>query len=1154
MLLNLILGGAGSGKSKLSEDKIRESINTGKRALVIVPERFSHVEERTLIESFGGLGLFKIEVTTFSKMTRRIVLGKDKLLPSGKQMLIMKAAKENKSAGDGIFEGIYNLSGFAEKISDTIDELKKNMITPEDILSQNQNGILGRKIDAIGNIYKTYQEYLGEKYSEPDENLLRLSNVILEEGGFSDTDIYIDGFSDFMAAHYGVIESLVKMANSVTVMLTLPKKASYNPDGIFMPVLESYDKLLEIAKNLGASVNKEILDGEYDYVKSEDIKYFLSNYEEVNCQNVPDVKNISVNTVFDRHEEIKHLASGILKEVRDNGLRYRDIGVIAGDLGKYLHIIETVFDEYKIPYAVDSSTPALSHPAVRIALLAFRVIKDNFSFNSVFEYLKSGYIYEKDGSIIKRISQDDIDTLELYVKSRGIRGRAKWLQESDWTYIKKGVFDEATSSKTREEDISHIDSLRRKVMEPFAVFYEKIKGRQKVRGFASSLYEFLSDIHIFDGLLIEKKHFEDKNMLDDAALLESVWNVIINTLDQAVMTSGDEYMSRDDFLSLLETGLSMETLDSVPPGIDRVSIGRADVTRPVLVKALFAIGAVKGEMPKDSDSYGIITDSERMMLSEDGFNILKTNDTRKKLSEFNLFSSFTAAGERIYITYPEILDDGEEAISSEIVSDIVRMFGITPQRLSKEQEVLDSLSSASGVYNKMVYELSSDLPEERREFWEDFKVDGFKNTDNSFSLEKAQEDSDLSIFYDLDMAESDIFARIKKYKNGGIKISKEIAEKLYKNKAYSISALQKFNECPFSYYATYGLKIDSDSDSERRVESSDIGTMIHWAVSEFCKEVQENKESVKDKKECWDNLNKEKLDAILSGLMEEIKEKTISSNPNMSDVKISLILKKAERTIKRSLDVIKDSITKGEFAALDFEKEFDFNLSSRENELKLRGIIDRIDIAETDEGELIRIIDYKTGSKTFSVSGICNKTDLQLMVYALAAEDMYKKENAKVTSLMYNTIRDELTKTDGDLAVSVKSAPLDGIIICENEDTKDQEILYHDRTLSDGGVSSQFLPLSTKKAGGLKKSGMILSRKQFDLLKSYVKKTAIETDKLIKNGDISPYPLGNDEYSPCAWCKFSSLCLFDNQNDKAREKVTSNSKAWEMMESEAGNE
>ncbi len=1147
MLLNLILGGAGSGKSGLVETKIRESLNNGKRALVIVPERFSHVEERTLIDVFGGLGLFKIEVTTFSKMTRRIVVGKDKLLPSGKQMLIQKAAKENKLSGDGIFEGIYNLSGFAEKISDTIDELKKNMITPEVLLSEKQDGILGKKIDAIANIYKSYQEYLGDKYSEPDENILRLPDVILEDGGFSDTDIYIDGFSDFMEAHYGVIESLVKMANSVTVTLTLPKKAQYNPDGIFMPVLESYNKLLDIANRLSVTVNKESLDGEYEYVKSEDIKFLLSNFSDVNYKNPPVAQNISVKTVFDRHEEVRHLAFSIQKEVRKRGIKYRDIGVIAGDLSKYLHIIETVFDEYKIPFAVDSTTPALCHPAIRVTLLAFRVIANNFSYRTVFEYLKSGYIYEKTEDGVTRISKDDVDALELYVKSRGIRGKNKWLSEDDWTYSLKGVFDEATGAKFREEDISHIDSLRRKYMEPFFAFSEKIKGRQKVRAFASALFEFLSDIHLYEGLLIEKKHFEEQNMLDDSALLENVWNVIINTLDQAVMTSGDEYMSRDDFLSMLESGFSKENLDFVPPGIDRVSIGRADVSRPVLVNTLFAIGALKGEMPKDNDSYGIITDSERMTLEENGFKILKTNETRKKLSEFNLFSSFTAATEKIYITYPIVLDEGEEGSPSEIVTDILTMFDITPMPLSESEEFLAYASSESGVYNKLVYELSKEIPDERREFWEDFKTQELSG-DKEFEIKKAAEDSDLSVFYDIAPEEDDIFKRIKKYRNGNIKISKAIAEKLYKNRSYSISALQKFNECPFSYYATYGLRIDEES--EKQIESSDIGTMIHWAVSEFCKKVQENAESKEKKKECWDNLSREKSDEIISSLLNGIKERTVIANPGMSEVALSVIMSKAERTVKRSVDTIKDSIIKGSFAAMDFEREFEFEIEN----LTLRGIIDRIDLADTDEGELIRIIDYKTGSKSFTFSGICNKTDLQLMVYALAAEDMYKAQNAKVGAVMYNTIRDELKKTDGDIKVSLKAAPLDGIIVTENEDTKDEEILYHDRTLDEGGVNSEFLPLSTKKAGGLKKSGMIVERKQFDLLKSYVTKTVKDTDNYIKNGDISPYPLGDDEYSPCAWCKFSSLCLFDNKKDKAREKVTSNSKAWEIIESEAGNE
>ncbi|MEE0944729.1 MAG: PD-(D/E)XK nuclease family protein [Clostridia bacterium] len=1156
MLFELVTGGAGSGKSACIENRIEECINKRKKALVIVPERFSHIEERTLCARFGGLGLNLVEVTTFSKLSRRLAPEGEYLFSSGREMLVLKATKENEAAGDGIFEGAYERGGFVEQMSSTIGELKRSLLTPVMIQNFELDGFLGRKMSAIGAIYKSYNAMFGENLKDPDDNMAELAELIDTEGGFSNTSVFIDGFSDFMPAHYKVIEALIKKAESVLVALTISDDGIRDRDGIYAPVAYSVEKLSDIANDIGAVYKHHHLDGEFNYIQSEDLKFFLSNYDSYNpIKEIPECKNIRLSVCTNRRDEIERLAGRIMYEVRENNLRFRDIGVIIGNTDSYSHIIDAVFSEYGIAYFTDSKMSALEHPVVRMVLSVFRIINENWSFQSVFEYLRSGFIYKKTDNGIEKADSRGIDRLEIYCKTRGIRGKNVWLSEDEWKIAKKGLFDAATDTRESDENIEDLDVLRRELMAPFSMLMKKIHGRRKVKDLALSLFEFLEDICLYEGLLLEQQSFEKKNLLDEAARIGEVWDAVLETLDQAVLTSGEEYMSREDFARMIEAGFSKCAIDTVPPGIDRVSVGRADMSRPVRVKALFVVGAVRGELPPEMPDGGIITDADRAMLVANGYDVLQGKQTKMRIAEFNLFSSLTAACERMYISYPEMNDEGSKTSPAALISEIERCFGNIDSAYTKETLWENILASGRNTYNKLVSRISADINDEEREFWDEIWscVSSENKKAEQISVKKADENADLSIFEFVEGTREDIMSSLSSYKSGTTHIKPETAKRLYgENKKFSITALQKYNECPFAYFARYGLYLGDDS--EYKVGGSDIGKMVHSAVCEYCRKVQENANSAEEKKLCWEMLSEEKSKSIIAEIIADIEQKTIESNPDFCAERLALICKKVTNTLNRSAKVIKDSLISGGFSAVEFEKEFKCTLKRDNDTVDIEGVIDRLDTADDEKGKLLRIIDYKTGAQKFSVADIYNKTDLQLIIYALAAQDMYKEENAKVAAVMYNKVRDELVKTEFGSPAAITAAPLDGVIITDDDSTADNEIRIHDIALADKEARSTFLPLQTKKAGGLKKSNAIISRAKFNMLTRYVTKTAIETKNNVLGGYIAPYPAEDNEHSPCDWCEYSAVCLHNNERDGVRVKLTASGKAWEKIEMEDTNE
>ena len=1158
MYFELVTGGAGSGKSGYIEQMIEKCAAAGKKALVIVPERFSHVEERTLCARFGGLGINGIEASTFSKLAKRLEERGEYLRASGRQMLILKAAAQNAAAGEGIFESAVERTGFIDRVGEAISEFKRCMISPETLCGYIGGGLLGKKLNALGAIYEGYNELLGEKFADPDEDMELLAARINSDGGFSDTQVFIDGFTDFLPVHYSVIAALLRWADGVFVSLTINDSGLRSPEGIFAPACACKERLLTLAKDCGAQIGERRFSGEGAHIKSPDLKYFIQNYDEYQPgTQCPACENITITRLSDRHAEVERLAGRILYEVRERGLRFRDIGVIVGNLDTYAHIIDAVFADCGIPYFADRKMSVAEHPVIRLALAAMRIINENWSFGSVFEYLRSGFVYRRSGNGVQTIDAREIDALEDYAVKYGIRGRKAWLGEEAWKPKKAGIFDEITNENAREEDVGAIDELRRELMAPFAVLMEKIRGRRRVRELAEGLFDFLNDINLYEGLLKEQKQLEERNRLDDAARLGEIWNALMETLDQCVTTSGEEFVSRERFSMMIETGLSKCSVDAVPSGADRVAVGTAEDTRPVQVRTLFIIGAVRGELPCETEESGILNDADRAVLEQEGIELLPGADRRTALAEFKLYSALTAACERLIISFPDAGENGEKTIPCALADELLRTFSDLKITVPDEKEEWENLFvSKKRTYYKMLSRMVSDISREECEFWQELapRLDTNEEQRAVFN-KKASPNADFSIFEHCGGYE-DILSRAARYKRDREHISAEAALALYSGRPFSITALQMYNKCPFSYFIQYGLGVYAQE--EYKLRSYDLGQLVHWAVCEFCKKVQEGALTLEEVQARWTGLTKQDAGKIISELGEHIERTAKAANPDYGDERLSLMCRRAVKTLSEAADTIRTSLVSGGFASCNFEKDFLFTIENDGESVDIKGVIDRIDIAPPKDGKnaLLRVIDYKTGAQSFKISGICNKTDLQLIIYALAAQKLYENGElgetgecgARVAAVLYNKIKDETVKGAIDEKPDTHGT-LDGVIVTEDEpeNADDAELAVHDRALCEGGAKSGYLPLKTKKNGGLAKSGAALSEKRFAALEKYVSKTACETKTAVYCGEIAACPAASGQNTPCAYCDFAQICLHDDERDGTRKLITSDEAAWEII-------
>lgn len=1143
MQMEIITGGAGSGKSSLLYTRIKENLaeNPDSRAILIVPEQFSFTAEKTIIDTLGGTGINRVEVITFSRLIKRYFSHDNSLLPSGKIMLIQNAAK--KASEDNIFYMSSSRTGFISELSDLFSELKRYSVYPEDFDGLDiENAHTSKKLSSVNELYKSYTKSISERFFDSDDEMALFADIAENSDIFGNTFFYIDDYSDFIPTHYRVIEAFLKRSRAV--FLTLCIDEAFLSD-LFLPVIKTRNRLFSICERNGIPYNSVKLSKGCDYIKAKDIRHLIENWDE-KTRYPKRCDNISVFNSLDIYSEVEHTAASIISLVRDNGLRFRDIGIICGDMEHYLHIMTSVFADFGIPFFTDEKLSVAMHPVAKTVLSLFEILKENWSYQSVFDFLRTGYIYTKNEDTIKAISQEDIDLLENYVLTYGIKGKKAWF--SEWTENGGTAFDEVTDSHFQEEfDLDSLNSIRISIIKPFEHFLEK-KGRTAA-SIAAAVYGFMCDINLYDGLLSECAKFDSLGKRDESEQFKQVWNSVIETLDQLVTVSESGTISREEFADRFSCGLEKCEIAIIPSGLDRVSLGTVKRNSPTRVKALFIIGALDGLFPKISESGNIFSDFDRAIISSAlksrSKELAPDNAGRIMLESFKFYRTLTTATEKLFISFPSSDHEGNAVSPAHFVSELCEMFDLTiKENIVTSPSADELLSSAKRGFYYMLLKLSEYRKEKPEKLW---------NAVYEWYSKNPEYCAKLNI---LNMAAA--------YKKVQPSLLRARAELLYgKNKKYSITALEKFEKCPFSYYLERGLHILDQK--ENTIEASHIGSLIHAAIYEFCRTVEDGADSLSEIHSRWTALTDEDCARIVLSVMEKLTEKIMSRVKNDTE-KMEYLLMRCEATLENSVKTIRKSLSTGEYAAICYEKEFETVIDWKGDKITLTGKIDRIDIMEQlAENRLnIRIVDYKSGNKSFSVSAICDKVDMQLVLYAIAAQDLAKngllnEKNAlqpHISAILYSKASEaENTNISLNQEKYVENEPkkaqkMDGLFILDEEnDVLSTDALFSmDPSLGEGSASD-FLNIKINKSGGLYKNSPVASRSEFEIMSKYIKKAAVDADKEIKSGNISIKPYCSGNATPCDYCPYGEICLFDKNHDGYR-MSTNAENAYEYMKKE----
>lgn len=1121
MSLRFIFGRGGSGKTTYCLEEISKQVNDDGTApiILIVPEQYTFESEKRLSNYLKKDPYLRARVLSFKTLSNIVFsqvggLTDININASGRSMMIYKAL-EGVSNNLEIFAKAASQPGFIGTIADMISELKQYSITYEsleNIAGEVQSETLKLKLQDISKIYANYEKILHENYIDSQDLLASLADKIEGCSYFDDAIIYIDEFTGFTPNQYKVIKSLLCKASQVNISLTLDNNLvkSYNKTDVFSRTKFTEEKLRKLCLESGVSIKPEIS------LNSTKIKRFEGNKElehlERNYYLYPyktyeqETESISIKEFSNLYSEVEQIAKEIIFLVRDKKERYRDITVVTRDLNRYDFLVQSIFNEYDIPNFIDSKKEAKSNPIIVLIIASLEMKNRSYNYETMFRYLKSGLL---------GISIEDISLIENYVLANGIKGK-KWFEEK-WNYR---VYHKLNEDENEYEIdiINRVNEIKDIIIKPIINLQKKLEGKNKAKDICKYIYEFLLDINIPNTIQVMIDDFKDKNEIDLANQYAQVWEIVVDILDQIVEIMGEDVISLDKFIKVISIGFDEYELATVPPSLDQVLVSSVDRMKNPNTKHLYLMGTTDGIFPLISKDGGILNDSDRKNLGDNGVEVDIDSKTKTFEEQFLVYRALTSTKCSLTVTYPIADHEGKTLRPSIIVSRLKKIFPniknqsyLNDTKYDLSKAIVENITTKAPTFNELIKSIK-EFEEEKyiNPVWLDVYKYFIQNDEYHIRSKNIVEGLN--------------------YTNQVKQVESEKIRALYDNRLFSVSRLEKYAQCPFAYFIQYGLKAKERKEFE--FTPPDFGTFVHNILDKFSKQL--SKDNL-DWREITNDYIVEKVTIIVDELISKIPGYILKSSKRYEYLSYRL-----RKMLISAISIISDQIKKGSFDPTDYEVEFGVKgkyppikiILENGEEINLIGQIDRIDSFSDGEEKYIRIVDYKSGNKDISLTDVYHGLQLQLLVYldAILESAKYTDGDINPAAILYFKIDDPIIKSNEDKEDDsireeiLKKLKMKGLVL------KDSNIIRKmDNTLPEGEkATSLVIPASINKDGTISKNTSGVNEEEFLILRKYVKHTIKELSKNMLEGYIGISPYKTKESTSCEFCSFATICQFDS--------------------------
>ena len=1094
MGLRIIYGKPGSGKSQFCFSEIAKLIDKKESIFIITPEQFSFTAERKLMEAVNKDAVINAEVITLTRMAYRVLndIGgeiKQSLSKCGKAMLVYSILNKHKKELEFLGKSDENI----DLVIRTITEFKKHGITInnlKDEVEKTQNAYLKTKLSDMILLYENFENKIIDNYIDDTDLLTILAKHLDEVEFIKNSIIYIDEFAGFTHQEYEIIKGLIKHAKQVNITICIDNlNPAVNPDtDIYYSNKITLYKLIDLVNENNFKLEEPVfLKNQYRF-KTKELKHLANNiYEIQSTKYEENVENIKLFLAKNPYSEVENIAKEIKKLVRDKKIRYKDISIITKNIDTYASLVRAIFKQYEIPVFIDEKRDLNQNIIIQYVLSILEILVRNFSSESVFSYIKLGFC---------EIDEDEIFKLENYCNKWGIK-QNKWKKD----------FNIEVEDKSKKQEVERLNELRKQIIMPLIELKESIKKEKTAINITKSLYEFIQNQKIEEKVISRISKLEEEKNIDLANEYKSSYQVLIEILDEIVLIFNEEKVSLDNYSKILKIGLKNSGLGKIPGTQDQVTFGDVNRSRSHKVQNIFIIGLNDGSFPSINKDEGFFNDLDREELKQDRIELAKGTLEQLYEDNFNIYKAFTTAENQLYLSYVSTDSESKSLRPSMLINKIKKMF---PKLIEKS----DVINKEYDLFNKEVtYE---ELIENIDKIRSGESID--KIWYEIYNYYKSQNEWKEKLFEDLEGL---------RYSNLPNQIKKANIDKLYGNKLNtSVSQLERYRSCPFSYYLQYGLKLKEKE--ELKIQSFNTGSFMHETIDEFF-------EYVREEQILLTQIEEDKIKEIVS----QIIDKNLNLSKNYiftATAKYKVLVKRLKRIVSKALKYIIETLIYSDFDIEGTEIEFNkkgkyppivFELDNGKK-VEITGKIDRIDTADSDDGKYLRIIDYKSSSKNIDLNEVYVGLQIQLLTYTDA---ICKAEDIMPAGVFYFSLLEQMIKADKKVSdeeienMIRKNFRMKGLILADVKIIK-----MNDNTLKTG--SSKMVPAAITQSGTVNEKWTNgVNKEQFKILQDYIDKTIKDISKEILSGKIDLKPYNKKGKTPCEYCSYKSICGFNTKQN-----------------------
>ncbi len=1106
MAIQFIFGRSGTGKTQYCMETMMGALQAEESTplIFLVPEQATYQAERAVLSHVGVTGYNRLSILSFDRLNFQLIgrnTARARLSALGRQMVLFRLLHEVADQLT-VYQTSSAHTGFVRQALHILDQLHHAATGPEDLSrcidqleTEGHGGLCTAKLRDIRVLLTCYARFVETGFVDPDQQFQAARQAVPQHDLLKGARLWVDGFAGFTQAELLMLRALMQTVSHTSIALCLDAeelarfKGEPDPLDLFSPTLTTYHQLKTMMEDMHVRPGVPVILSETPRFASASALAHVerslfgseiqpvSVQDQVRCVSAPDVRS-----------EVQYVARTIQCLVREQGLRYRDIAVIASDLSGYEHLVHAYFTDYNLPFFLDKQQPLTHHPGATLVGSALRMVMgqlDQFEPSDILAYVRSDLL---------GLDRRALDQLENYCLALGVTSQ-DWHCTEPWTLDDplSPRFDEPAVNRTRDLIAGPLRKLRD------ATGCDRLTGEI----FVAALKTFLEDLQVAKTLeaLIQRADQEGDPARADTH--RQFWDWLTGVLDECSLVLGDYQADVAFFTRVLTAAFSQMTLALIPPTLDQVLVGAIERSRHPDVKVVFLVGTTQKQFPCVLQSDSLLSDADRDITALAGLDL--PGGVTQSLSQrrYLAYIAFTRASGQLIVTYPQTDDKGKAVVRSQFIRNLEGLFVDL-----QVQHTTDDLGSGDAAILS-THDLADRLCAQGIKDWSPWQA-FLPDTYGTLSQAVTPKDP----------ANHTLDAAVLGSLFGPVLHS-------------SATRLGTYAACPYQYFAKYVLGLEARKAFG--LEPLDRGNFYHRVLELFV-------QAMIDAKADWTHLTGESITRGVDKMIDKVREENafIRNFEAHSPVN-AYVLQCACDVLHETVPELVQAIVTGQFRPILAEAEFGpkqanlgaFTLDLKDGcQVSLRGKVDRIDVCGQGLAGRVVVFDYKSTDRSPDWTKMWYGLDLQLLVYVLALREAQAAGRFEGLSVgaFYVPIEtagkkvDLSTPTDKLAGFKRKAKGLFDVSIASDLDPIEKgDSHYYNFFVKNTGEA-----LGHYNTRGAMKSASFESLLEFGRQKI----RSLSLDILAGKIPVSPYRRGT--VTPCSYCDFRALCRFDWQTHRCR--------------------